>query len=361
MKKILIVVAFGGLFACSKTDAPTGGNDPVFMVDFTFDSLKTIVAGKNGVYHFTDFTQEDSALFYSTNIFSNVNCPDGTCPGSLTFKFIDYGEHSESYFPGLYSYTLPDSFLQLHEPYEVNFNWKSNIEYPNKVLTLFTPNPVSFDNSANTATILLPNQTFQVLLSANDDNGLSSKVVRSFLPENPNLFPAVSILATPENDGYILHARALGPQQISTYLWSNGNDTDSIFVDSLNLGKEYTVTVTDAIANTASAGMRNLFAANGAERVTADFFVDAYPYLDYEQTETVLIQWVDEYGLDWRSDRGIQPPGFKFEVLENTSYEPNEKGDKTRKLRVQFQCMMFGPDGQQREMSGTGVIAMARP
>ena len=83
-----------------------------------------------------------------------------------------------------------------------------------------------------------------------------------------------------------------------------------------------------------------------------------------EQFGTAWIEYVDETGRPFSSALGGQDSvsGDFFRVLSRVPFEPNENGLPTDKLKVSFQCRLYGPDGLLLgTLSGTGDIAVAHP
>lgn len=80
------------------------------------------------------------------------------------------------------------------------------------------------------------------------------------------------------------------------------------------------------------------------------------------QLSKVLVQWTDENGKVYRSDKQPQAASSNFEILSSDAYSANEKGEATRKLEIQFSCVLYAEDGSTRQMDiREAVIAVAHP
>ena len=93
MNKLYFVFIAFALFccACSQDDPPGdgGSEDPVFSMyieEIDGDSAG-LVAGKSGIYLFTDVKKDSSEVLVMNSLFSNVKCPDGSCEHSVEFSF----------------------------------------------------------------------------------------------------------------------------------------------------------------------------------------------------------------------------------------------------------------------------------
>lgn len=85
------------------------------------------------------------------------------------------------------------------------------------------------------------------------------------------------------------------------------------------------------------------------------------PEVDTPFLRTVTIQWVRDDGVLLRSDFVPQPDSLTtyFKVLGSSDWELNEKGEKTRKMDVDFACWMWDSiQGFGTKVFGTGVIAV---
>jgi hypothetical protein len=364
MKKHLLFVA--GLsfwvFACKKTEAPDGGNIPVFSVAYTVDSSYTITAGLNDVYLFTRFATE-LEVFTSTNSFTAVDCPAGDCPGSLTFEFRESAAMDSLFVPGMYRYTLPDSLSKIITSYNVLFSWGDEFQvFPEQSITISGNTQYTFNSPQQSALLVLPDSVYTIEMQAFSSNNVLSSIKRQVKPGNLNAFPGVTIFARQDTVGIRLTAisDAQGSAPVS-YEWESGETGNEIIRDSLNFQDFYSVTVTDNFNNTASAVLGNLPAIlpNPYRNATVGFA--STPNVVEQKLGTVAIQWVDAGGVIWRSDRNAQPQDYFFTVMQNDPFEPNEKGDATRQLRVLFSCLLFNEAGMEREITGEGVIGMAYP
>lgn len=80
------------------------------------------------------------------------------------------------------------------------------------------------------------------------------------------------------------------------------------------------------------------------------------------QFSKVLIQWTDENGKVYRTDK--QPQGIEssFDIRTSEPYKENEKGESTQKLSLQFACLLYAEDGTMISLDvQDAVIAVAHP
>lgn len=343
--------------ACQKGELPPPSSDvPVFIVGFSTDSLnsQSVTAGENEVYLFTRFLLDGQTVI-STGTFAKEDCPDGDCPGSLTFEFAHTGLDS-TFLLGFYNFIGSDTspgapmylttFSVLPNSGFNNFSWKIDDANAGQGATLVR----EFNNDSARL----------VELTAIAGSGLRSTAQRRVSIANPGSasFPVVSIDIQQDSlFGYQLEAVASGaPAQ--DFQWSTLDTSNIIFLDFL--GENIGVTVIDGNNNTASAQFENL-TPNDVPVRSAGFSYTVQKIFPPTFPGNVRIEWVDPQGGIWRSDWNQQPFDAFFQVLESVPYEKNENNQETQKMRVTFSCRLFSATGGGRNFSGSGVIAVARP
>lgn len=368
MQKLLYLLLSTSLFilACDRTEAPVGFNSPVFSVEFATDTIAgdSVVAGKNGIYLFTRYELSDGK-YRSVNSFSDANCPEGDCPGSLTFEFKHIVGVDSAFSGGFYPYSLPDSQLNNMNTYNGTFQWGDIFgNFQKHTLTVGGSNPGVYPPPLTGITQSMLDVPTEISLnSVNDSVDMFSILDRTVRPGNLEAYPSVSIKIEPVGGGLVLTAFNdwAGPAIIS-YLWNNGETSNIIQFDSLVFQDVYAVTVTDVNGNTAAALIGNIPYPLQHEIRSPQISFDADETGTLSQYPSVAIQWVDANGVIWRSDRGPQSVDVSvFEVVSSEPYEPNDNGDEVKKLRVHFSCFLYSDNGFVTGINGSGVVGMARP
>lgn len=91
MRKIWLPILLSGLLwsACSKPEVPVGGFEtPIFWLSFGVDSLvSSKTAGVDGTYLFTSVDRGADGVLVMSGAFTDADCPNGNCPGSIRFEF----------------------------------------------------------------------------------------------------------------------------------------------------------------------------------------------------------------------------------------------------------------------------------
>ena len=350
--------------ACKKAELPPPvTEDPVFSVTYFPDTIfeKTVTAGKDSIYLFTDY-KDSGARTICLGSFADAKCPDGDCPGSLTFEFMH--DQAGPFSPDTVFHLGSYSFFSLDSTagspiYHVTYNAVNTGNY-----TGFSWK-IDDQNAGNGPTITADYPDISITpkfveLSAQKTTGLKSDISRSISLINPggNLFPSLNInVLTDSTTNFLLVAETSGAPY-DTLVWGTGDTSTILYQDSLM--PSYSVYIADGFGNQATASFEGL-TLDDVPVSTADFTYTVEQIIVPLPPGEVAIQWVDNNDIVWRSDGGVQSATAFFTVTESEPYEQNERGLKTRKMQVSFNCLLYNDSGESRNFSGSGVIAVAHP
>ncbi|MBK8566211.1 MAG: hypothetical protein IPN76_23430 [Saprospiraceae bacterium] len=93
-----------------------------------------------------------------------------------------------------------------------------------------------------------------------------------------------------------------------------------------------------------------------------DFQTIHVDYADSLQFSAATIIYSDDAGNKYRSDRQPQPSDYYFKILEVSDYDENEKGEKTKKISLEFTCRVWNESGEHIDIrEGRAVIAVSYP
>lgn len=362
MKKVLF---FGFplsllFFSCSKELEPTPGDDsPVFNVLFTAGSEKnTISAGLENIYLFTNY-EIDSSKVNLTGTFSNVDCRESLCPGTL--KFIMRLD-KDQYNPQVLNY----SYLRNMDP-SVSFqtltvaatdttNRDFNIQLLGQESTSSPLNVNIFDTAP-----------VELKVSATDRTNLVKSAIKmNYLPEYPDSCHSVRLLAKVENGVATFRAEINGTNL--NYSWNNGvSDTSDIMIsDITTFNNSFEVTVTSPDAGCQSiTSLSNLPQNTGNEWISSTGVdISTSGLLNSQQQTGVKIEWTDINGNQFSSADFDQSFGSYFKILNIEPYQLNENGQQTLKLSIEFKCLLIGQSSSSLEpldFSGMGTIGVSIP
>ena len=352
--------------ACQKTPLPPGVTEPTVFSVSPLDSISPLTAGLNEVYLYTDFGRDSNEVLVFSGTFARVGCqPVEVCPGSVRFEFRNVNEGS--------NVSPEEAFHEGEFEYAEQSSGQSGTIYRTTFTATDTTDFQEFNwmfNGADTASGNMVVRDFkdmkpvQVSLATGASNQVQSTLLRRMISvSGTETFASVQIRIRPDTstmvENLIEAVTPLAPS-IAAYEWSPDSLQKVPGYFTQDIRDWYAITVTAEGNSTASAQ------AIGTSQLDRVFITPSFDYSvqtittgDPLQLGRVAIQWVDQQGIVWRSDWGKQAPGVQFIVTSTESYEPNEKGQSTRKMSVAFRCILYSKNGEIQNFEGTGVIAVA--
>ncbi|MBL7783139.1 MAG: hypothetical protein JNM22_18055 [Saprospiraceae bacterium] len=353
--------------ACQRVDLPPDiPGEPVFTTQFTLDNTgHEINAGVEDYYLFSRYESGSAGVLVMSGSLAPSDCPQGNCPGSLTFEFRNNQTGAQ---------VSPDTlFSSGVKPYWGSLTTTSDTIWR---LTFSTPDTLyyqsfqwSVDNGAlQTGKSITRDFTDQNLhkisLRAIRNGAIRSTVIRHILPQDTmGFFPSVGITVSDSSGGspYTLFANTFG-SLVSSYKWNTGDSTQSIEVHQS--ADVYAVRVANPQGDTAFA---QVAALEPLMEKTADFSYQVEKITqtlsDSLQLGSVNIRWVDENNAVWESRLNTQPGSSYFQIESAEPYDLNENGQKTYKMEVAFSCRLYSVVEPllYKVLTGTAVIAVAYP
>ena len=385
--KILIFSAL--LASCQKIDVEPVDGTPIFSAAAEVDGVsKNWQAGVEDYYMFTEFEKDANDVYVFTGRLQRDSCNAG-CGESLTIRVRDFQQVLQgnpdietALKPGVYFFKneTTDSLAWVLDTsvfYQAGFDASASI----------TPTGTALFNwnfgGLGAATGLSPafdfaqlDQPVPVTLSMTSNNvGCSSSQTRIVQKTTPNANPCgVQIFV--ENDstglGTIMTAVAEGTAPFA-YSWSNGS-VGQVIALPFNQQPQAAVTVTDALGSVSTSSL-SFFSNPGSlpQYCSAAFSYEVEEVMEMDsmlvfipedslQFSKITIEYTDANGKLYRSNRQAQAGFSYFKILSTEDYDPNENGEKTKKLSIRFACRMWDGQGNFIEIkNGEAVIAVAYP
>ena len=155
-----------------------------------------------------------------------------------------------------------------------------------------------------------------------------------------------------------------------TYLWEPGNQTgSSITLNSMQGSNTYCVTVVNNNGITSSNCVDFVFTGGMAPVYCSSAFeFETTPALDTIivgnslRFSLVEVIYSNKDGIQYSSLNNDQSPNNQFEILLLDNFENNENGEKTKKLTLQFNCLLADANGNSIALeNGMGTFGIAYP
>jgi hypothetical protein len=81
--------------------------------------------------------------------------------------------------------------------------------------------------------------------------------------------------------------------------------------------------------------------------------------LNPDPRSSVVIQWTDESGEVYTSRDIQQPETSSFRIVSVEDYEPNEKGEKTRRIKIRFTCRVYNGTRMKQINDAEALLAVS--
>ena len=362
---LLIIV--GILISCKEEPLPEEIiGEPTFHFEGDLGGANLdIQAGIDDYYMWSAYEKDDRNLHTFTGEFKTTTC--GTCPSALRigirdFRQVAVGEQvdiNRALQVKTYPFYFEDQQIDI---FRVSFNQEGSSN-GNFVWdfgdggTSADPNPVhDYSDSLTTA---------RVCLESTDPTGCTSTICNTVKLADTTCKADFIHELDPQTNYVHFQAMASGKPPLR-YRWDFG---DGFGASLGNPGYfyrspgRYQVCLTVKDANQCTNTIcKNITADPDLCESNFTYKVRRSSTPDPLQLSTVLVRWRDANGKVFRSDLQEQPSESSFRIMSVSPYEENEAGEKTIKLDLEINCLLFADDGEKIELKeGKGVIAVAWP
>lgn len=368
MKKPLLFWGCIALFslsffqACVEADLPPPvSGDPVFSIQGALEGNPfEIYAGLDDRELRPGFSMDGDIKEYHADFIHQTE--DAVFPDRLTFIFRsgitgNTGQNIEtdlaSVLYGFYQKIEIDTTIQhfaFHSTVDNGFPpYQYLWEFGNGLISTQANPVVEFDSDAPFTNVKL--QVWDVF-------GKHASYSSTFLPDAEPL--KADFYTAPAVTDVVVNVSVSGGVPEYTHSFNVTNDNNDVF--SMPAYSE----LLDSICMVATDDGNNtvIVCKTLADPSSGSLFSALY---DYEkeitpvdnQLSKVTIELMDENGKLFSTALGEQPATSYLEILENQPYENYTDGNKTRRLKVRYNCVLFSEDGVSKTFSGEGYIGIA--
>lgn len=361
------------LAGCKKDIVPDTGTDAaVFSIQAMVDGNQLLLtAGENDVYMFTEYSYNpQDSLYTFTGRLEKAGCLK--CGESVEIAITDAVK------------TLPG------QPTDI-INALNKQNYPYKDLTAFSKkqyiltfvaqdsgyiNPtyswdfaggISPNTTQKTATATFSDSSIRnVCLTITDPASFCTKTICNTIKQ----FDVD--LGDSNVPGFNYYVRKtvnfVNTSYGHSFLWDFGDGTTSNAYSPEHLYDKtgtYRVCLTSVVSGISRTICKNVVFKDSAFTCLANYGYQSPSLIitPPSYASTVKIKYRDANGEEYESDRQKQPAGMVFTILSHSTYEQNEKGQKTRLLKITMKCRVYSTTTQKfKEINITGgTIAVAYP
>lgn len=334
---------------CAKDQDLPGQDTPVFTANFTIDGdILNISAGTGGYYMFTDYTAAtDTTEAIASGRFAYDYCGNDTCANTLTIEL--YGDETGlDLLPSLDSNMTFTSKVSTSA--EIVHTTTLKLQEPDNFVEydiLWNADQAGFigglEAAGDSATLPLTGDNFNISLYTNS-RVTNLKTVSSMIyyPYEPGLCRPIVLTAsyTAPDTVIILEASDLSGSSFNGYelSWYDGISATTEREIPLSQLASFGIVAQNGGCY-ATAQIINFDPTMGT--VSTPAFVAETTASTFMPGGNVAIAWRDQYMRLWRSDLGLQTADSYFRVVSHESYDENEKGQSTRKIRAEAKARLY--------------------
>lgn len=146
------------------------------------------------------------------------------------------------------------------------------------------------------------------------------------------------------------------------YKWSNGMLDSIVTLDAFAANNNVlSVQVIDSEGCMSEASLGFSPGASDERFCRTDFTYDSrlLELVDRGQIVRIFVEVSDQSGVIYRSNGFVQPQQAVFKILEVSDFERNERGQKTKKIVAEINCLLSQQDAPEKEIKLAGRISFA--
>ncbi len=337
---ILLFVTLG----CEKVTVPDPQpeeQEPVFFSDLQFGNSSLKLAAGIDNYHLdARFVREGDVMTF-VGTFKPEDCQERQCPGSLRLAIRDVKPFDRASF----------NINQALREASYNYAWKLNRDSMvvklnphhsdpstanSRIQWSFDARELNIDNNV-VALVFDRHTSYTVELQQNFGQCQSRQIQTLHLAGNSCKCKIVL-----HNNSRMATVQASGAEPY-TYKWSTGSDSVRTELKPLT-DQLLWVEVTDANGCVSASEVRAPGTSGFRQDCIADFRTEVVGHLeniDKFQFRKVFVEYIDDGGNRFISNKFSQPRDAFFRVLSVTDFERNAEGHPTKKVNLELSCLLY--------------------
>jgi PKD repeat protein len=366
---LLVVITLSLCSSCKKKELPESTtNEPVFSFDGSINGIGVnLIAGVNNYHMYSSYLQDSNDIYSFIGTLKRVDCTTPTCKNSIQIQLIDDqasvvngpSNANNSIQTGTYSF---GSSTSVTTGYKAQFN--SSFTSGTASTYTWTFGDGGFSNLANPSHTYATQGKYNVCLTVASTGSCSSSVcnVYPITTSSTACKSTISVLTTSFNT--ITFTTSTSGTPPYNYFWNFGDGGTSTSMSpshTYSVAGQYNVNlkVTDAASDSVfvnyKVNTQTFFqCATNQTLVSVSTVTGSTTGLP-----NVIVKWTDSNGIVYTSDNPAQPSSSYFQVLSVENYHDNESGEKTKKIHVQFKCMVYNGASSLSIDPASAVIVVA--
>ena len=365
MKKLthLFALSLCLLMACRKKDFPpdTRINESGFAFSADIDGQRTsLSAGEADYYMFASYTTDTTLKRFIAEL-KPRNC-NAACGNSIKFIFNDYRRNNLLLpSPIDSSFRIGSVPFGVATGYAVSFKSSFN-KQASTYLWNFGDNSTSTE--ANPTHVYTSAGNYSVSLRIRSNANCEQYISNIERIKSGAEFYAIRSQTITTNT--IRFLNNLQDTLINSCAWYFGDGTSST---ANTPAHTYSVAGTYPVVLKVFRGQKqdtitshyNVATVTNPMPCISNYSIQTLNYFPGGLFSGVNIVWTDANGDQYSSEAGSQPLNSQFTIVSVENYELNERGEKTKKLKVRFDCTVFKGSLSKRIQNAEAIICIAYP
>lgn len=337
------------LFACDKKDYPKDrieSGDAAFYSELIVNgnTLK-LEAGKNGYYMYSSYQQDSNGVYGFIGELKNVS-GSGASPNSLKIQFNDSKISAPNAASNAMSALVPGTYQFFDATYSTSYGVEFESTYNKNAKTYFWDfGDGTTSNEANPVHYFKKPGELTSCLSIEGINSCNSSACQQITLGNDAFNGYISSTSVSDSS-LIFSATTLGGKAPYTYLWSFGDGVTSQIASPKHIytiGGSYPVKLklTDADSKTLQLSYNVVTGSDKSSCATNIKIKSILPSVIKYGLREVLVSFTDANGKVFSSFINAQANSSSFKVIAVEDFDANEHGERTKKIRVNFNCTLY--------------------
>jgi PKD repeat protein len=361
-RNILLILILALSFSCKKRTYPNDeiNEQTIFNFNASIDGRSfSINAGKEDYYLYSSYGQDGNGVYYFTSDLRKNNC-SGDCPKSIKIRINDFKISQIGGRIKIDSSLVPKSY-----PLQAG-----NIGYEAHFLSTYNKTAASYhwdfgdglsSNVSDPIHYYSRPGIYKVDLRITSTGGCISDMSNMFkIGYSPTALTCA--IKTTSIVGSAIDFTAVSNGSV-TYFWDFGDGNSSTLASPshtfANIGS-YPIMLRTISANDTAIAHYNAVTQNDNSSCAANYSLSAQATVtDSPFPSNITIDWTDENGVLYTSNNVLQPATSSFKIISVESFEPNEKGEKTKKLKVSFKCRVYNGTNYKTIDGGEAVLCVS--
>lgn len=349
LKHYLSLFVIFVFIACNKKEYPKDtieNNEALFYTALQVNgSPVKLEAGKNGYYMYSSYAQDSNGVYSFSGELSNSSSGAAT-PNSIRISIKDSKTSSLNAPSNINSSLVPGSYNYFESGYTTSYGVEFESTYNRSAKNYFWDfGDGTSSKEANPVHYYKQKGSFTSCLTIDGANTCRSTICNE-ITSGSNSFNAYITAIIQTNNTVNFTCHTLNGRASYSYFWTFGDGSFSqsaspSHVYAITGGYPVTLKVIDADGKFKTLSYNVVTGQDLSSCATNYKIKSILPDKSNLGLSEVLIHYTDANGITYSSELAAQDKNSTCNILSVEDFEINEKGEKTKKISLNFKCKLF--------------------